>query len=120
VAAILNKSENATKVLIHRARTNLKKFLCKNCSLYHSTNFCQCKNLIGFSLKQDWIRVGSNQNGSGECVNASEIEDEVHHFRKFIDFYTQLNPPDAPQALDYRVRAMMESEDWEIFKNNGV
>ena len=56
VADILGKSEGATKVLVHRARQNLKDFLCKNCSLYDSNNPCHCENLMSFSLAQGWIK----------------------------------------------------------------
>ena len=33
VSAIINKSENSTRILVHRARKNLREFLCNNCSL---------------------------------------------------------------------------------------
>jgi RNA polymerase sigma-70 factor (ECF subfamily) len=116
VSSILDKSENATKVLIHRARANLKIFLCKNCSLYLPSNFCQCKNMVGFSLKQGWISL----EGNNTQANIRIIEDEVQNFHKIIEFYTRLNPPMIPQTLHDRVRTLMEAKDWAIFKDKEV
>lgn len=55
VALIIDKSKNSTRILICRARKNLREFLCRNCSLYSEDNHCKCENLILFSLKQGWV-----------------------------------------------------------------
>ncbi len=54
-AQVIDKSESATRTLVHRAKKNIKDFLCKNCSLYNQENSCKCENMINFSLKQGWI-----------------------------------------------------------------
>lgn len=53
IARVIDKSENATRILIHRSKENIKSFLCNNCSLYDSKNKCRCERLINFSLKQN-------------------------------------------------------------------
>lgn len=118
VAAIMNKSEVATKVLIHRARMNLKKYLCKNCSLYNSANLCRCENLIGFSLRQGWI--STNSEVPGGLLNTREIEEEIHNFDTILNFYSNLNPSITPHALQQHIRTLIASKEWLIFNENGV
>jgi RNA polymerase sigma factor (sigma-70 family) len=70
IALVMERSEGAVKVLIHRARKNLKSFLCKNCSVYDSSNPCKCENLVDFSLKQGWIEPGKNS--EKRSINSKE------------------------------------------------
>ena len=58
---VLDRSENAVRVLTHRARRSLKAFLCRNCSIYNTAAPCRCENLVGFSLAQGWIGPGDRQ-----------------------------------------------------------
>jgi RNA polymerase sigma factor (sigma-70 family) len=118
VAEILDKSETATRVLIHRARLNLKKFLCKNCSLYDSANFCKCENLIGFSLKHAWISV--NPTRTSGVLDTQKIEEEIHNFDSILNFYSNLNPSMTPQFLQQQIRTMIASKEWGIFNQSGV
>jgi RNA polymerase sigma-70 factor, ECF subfamily len=117
-AAIMEKSKTATKVLIHRARMNLKKFLCKNCSLYDSENPCKCENLIGFSLRQGWITP--NSNGASGLINTRKIEEEIHNFDRIMNFYSNLNPSKTPWDLQQQILALMTSKEWMIFSENRV
>jgi RNA polymerase sigma factor (sigma-70 family) len=118
VAKILDKSETATRVLIHRARMNLKKFVCKNCSLYDSTNFCKCENLIGFSLKHGWILL--NPTPTNGLLDTQKIEEEIQNFNSILNFYSNLNPPITPQLLHQEIRKLIASKDWELFNKSGV
>lgn len=55
VAQVLDRSPNAVRVLVHRARARLKDFLCRRCSLWDEANPCRCENLVAFSLARGWI-----------------------------------------------------------------
>lgn len=55
VAAVLDRSDNAVRVLTSRARRALKGFLCRNCSLYDRDNRCACRDLVAFSLARGWV-----------------------------------------------------------------
>lgn len=110
VASILEKSEGSTKVLIHRARKNLKQFICKNCSLFDPENFCQCKNMINFSLKQGWISYHDQE------IDATRIETEVGDLKKILKFYSNINPVTVPESLQASFYSALQSRDWMIFR----
>jgi RNA polymerase sigma factor (sigma-70 family) len=118
IAAIMEKSDGAVKILIHRARMNLKLFLCKNCSLYNSENFCKCENLIGFSLRQGWISQNSFINS--RLLDTREIEEEIQNFDRILNFYTNLNPSITPEVLQLQIHTVMASKEWLIFNENKV
>ena len=111
VSKILNKSEGATKVLIHRARLNLKIFLCKNCSLYDSENPCQCKNLLGFSLKQGWIMRPSDLERAGSPLDLRRIEEEIKSFREVIDLYSSLDDANLSDELNRQIQELVRNQD---------
>lgn len=72
-ASVMEKSENATRILVHRAKQAIREFLCSNCSLYDSANACRCENLINFSLKQQWIGIDSNQQLESEIKDLKNV-----------------------------------------------
>lgn len=113
VANILDKSEGATKVLIHRAKENLKKFLCKNCSLYDPANHCHCENLVEFSLKQGWIQPGSS--AEEISVDTQQIEDEIKAVREVVELYARLAEPALSEALKRRLQAWIRDQQGIIF-----
>lgn len=113
VSMILNKSTGATKVLIHRSKKNLKQFLCKNCSLYHPDNACRCENLIGFSIKNNWIFKEKNKDQT--LPDAKVIEDEVQNFKEIIRFYQDLSPANPSQELPAQIKTLIQNKNWEIF-----
>ena len=55
VAQVLDRTPNAVRVLVHRARARLKDFLCRHCCLWDAANACRCENLVAFSLARGWI-----------------------------------------------------------------
>lgn len=119
VAAILDKSEGATKVLVHRARKNLKKFLCQHCSLYDSANSCQCENLIGFSLKQGWItHPSSDVLAAYNLVSSGHIEEEISTLKKLSDLYDSLPEPSPPATLRKHIRQLLEEQALAIFSSS--
>ena len=93
VSSIINKSENSTRILIHRARNNIKTFLCNNCSLYDSKNKCKCENLVLFSLKQNWIEKYNPK------VSHTSIVMELKEFKNEIFLYKSLNNYDIRQKI---------------------
>jgi RNA polymerase sigma factor (sigma-70 family) len=113
IALIMERSEGAVKVLIHRARKNLKSFLCKNCSVYDSSNPCKCENMVDFSLKQGWIKPGKNS----ETLNTTLVEEEIDQFKKIINFYTNLADPVPPSTVRTTIRGLYKKMDWLIFQS---
>jgi RNA polymerase sigma factor (sigma-70 family) len=118
VASIMGKSDTSVKVLIHRARKNLKKFLCKNCSLYNSANLCECENLIGFSLRRGWI--SSNPDVTDGLLDTRKIEEEIHDFDAILNFYSNLKPSTPPQVIQQHIKSLIASKEWVIFAKNEV
>ncbi|MCX7708397.1 MAG: RNA polymerase sigma factor [Clostridia bacterium] len=121
VAAIINKSETATRVLIHRAKQNLKNFLCKNCSLYDAHNPCHCENLINFSIKQGWIQKANSENTvlkSNNCISA--VEREINSLKKITLIYKSM---EEDQLVENRVRSFrneISRQSYTIFFNKKV
>jgi hypothetical protein len=115
VADILDKSEGATKVLVHRARQNLKEFLCRNCSLYDPTNPCRCENLMSFSLAQGWIKKPvDNQLEEAYAITPQTIEAEVDGIRKVTELYKSLVEQVPSDDLGQRIQNIIQREDWAI------
>lgn len=112
VALIIEKSENATRILIHRARHNIRNYLCENCSLYNSKNSCRCENLINFSLKHNWI--GRNDSEYTPIYRAekeiSEIKDEVALFKTLKD-----KEPEIQLGTEVK-QLLISKEDFLILK----
>jgi hypothetical protein len=120
-ADILGRSEGATKVLVHRARKNLKDFLCKNCSRYDSNNPCRCENLMGFSLAQGWIKKPTgNQLDESYSAVPEAIQAEVEGMRKVTALYKTLNDQIPSDDLAQRIQAIIQSEHWAIFSPKKV
>jgi hypothetical protein len=112
-AEVLEKSEPATKVLIHRARTNLKNFLCRNCSLYDPGNRCRCRNLIHFSLQQGWI--GRPSLTTLERADLRQMEQEIGAVRNTVQLYKNLTEQAPSESLVGRMQALIKKEDLLIF-----
>jgi RNA polymerase sigma factor (sigma-70 family) len=111
---VVLKSPNATRILIHRARENLKTFLCRNCSLYHGSNPCRCENLISFSLNQGWIKKGK------ESLDPVKIEQELRSFGDEISLYKTLDNSDVPANLTNRIMEFVENRNFSIFRDKKV
>lgn len=121
VADVLGKSEGATKVLVHRARQNLKDFLCKNCSLYDSNNPCRCENLMSFSLAQNWIKKPTdNQLKETYDIVPEAIQAEVEGIRKVVELYKTLVNHTPEDSLVQRIQGVIQSECWAIFSHQKV
>jgi RNA polymerase sigma-70 factor (ECF subfamily) len=110
VSIIISKSENSTRILIHRARNNIKMFLCKNCSLYDNKNKCKCENLISFSLKQNWIEKYKNS------VPQKNVESELKEFKDEILLYKSLKKYD----LKKRISDLVVNKKYLIFSEKKV
>ncbi len=120
VAMILDKSEPATRVLIHRARKNLKHFLCKNCSLYAPNNPCQCENLINFSLANNWIQFPTSQSISRDLIPPQIIEKEVSGLRKVTRLYQSLQTKSLSNGFTQQLQEFIHNQDWIIFTKQKV
>ncbi|TAL36745.1 MAG: RNA polymerase sigma factor [Spirochaetes bacterium] len=114
VSTILEKSDNSTRILIHRARHNLKNFLCGNCSLYQKGNACRCENLIEFSLKQGWIKKYN------PAIPIKKVEQELKEFKDEILLYKTLPDNGADETLAARCATMIKNHASIIFSDKKV
>jgi RNA polymerase sigma factor (sigma-70 family) len=111
VASIIDKSENATRILVHRSKQNIKDFLCNNCSLYDSKNTCRCENLINFSLKQRWIGLN----------NPAQIESEIKDLKDVVRLYKTLQETSPTNEFDKQIqRLLADKVDFLIFNGKKV
>jgi RNA polymerase sigma-70 factor (ECF subfamily) len=110
VAVIMDISENAARILVHRAKQNLKSFLCNNCSLYNSVNPCRCENLINFSLKQNWISANPN-------LKTSEIESEIRDLKDVIKLFKTLSEHLPVENIQ---KIISQKENFQIFHDKKV
>lgn len=103
VAGIIDKSENATRILVHRSKQNIKHFLCSNCSLYDSKNSCRCDNLINFSLKHGWIGADNKEN------DTLQIESEIKELKSVVGLYRTLPEKIPGEKLEGHIQKLFEN-----------
>jgi RNA polymerase sigma-70 factor (ECF subfamily) len=108
VASIIEKSENATRILVHRSRQNIKEFLCSNCSLYDPRNACRCENLINFSLKQGWIGLN----------NQIQVESEIKELKNEISLYKTLQDKSPTSNIDKQIQQLLAEMNHSIIFND--
>lgn len=111
VAGLIGKSENATKILIHRARRNIREFLCRNCSVYDAVNHCKCENLASFSLKQGWIDSHSR---------LERIEKEIKDLKNEVMVYKTLHEPEPASETIFWLKKLLKGKDLLIFEPQKV
>jgi len=115
VARVIDKSENATRILVHRSKQNIKNFLCSNCSLYDSKNTCRCENLINFSLKQSWININNMTN------SAAQIESEIKDLKNVVSLYKTLQETTLTNGVDKQIqRLLADKQDFLILNDKKV
>jgi len=73
VAIIVNKSENASRILLMRSKRTIKDFLCNSCEHIAGNPTCRCANMIGFSIKNQLI---------DEIMNSEKIEKMKLEYKK--------------------------------------
>ena len=110
-AVVLDRTENAVRVLTHRARRNLKGFLCRNCSVYDPDNECSCENLVEFSLSQGWIgpddRRVSRHEAAVAATRAAAAVDEVARLGAvFRSLDVPMLTPDAMERIRDRIQLL--------------
>jgi RNA polymerase sigma-70 factor (ECF subfamily) len=111
VASIIDKSGNATRILVSRSKQNIKDFLCRNCSLYDSKNSCRCENLINFSLKQGWISF----------TNPTRIESEIKDLKNVVSLYKTLQETSPTYEFDKQIQQLLaDKEDFLILNGKKV
>lgn len=103
VALILGKSENATRILIHRSRQAVREFLCNNCSLYDLTNTCRCENLINFSLKKGWINASETH----------QAEREIKDLKSEVTLYQTLQQV-TPNETSYQIKQLLANRKHQL------
>jgi RNA polymerase sigma factor (sigma-70 family) len=114
VSKIIDKSENSTRILICRARKNLRNFLCNNCSLYQKDNKCKCENLISFSLKQGWIKKYN------PAVFPEIIESELKNFKNEIALYKTIPDFNRSKKLKKKIFNIIDKNNLNIFSTKKV
>jgi RNA polymerase sigma-70 factor (ECF subfamily) len=116
VADVIDKSENATRILVHRSKQNIREFLCCNCSLYDSKNRCHCENLINFSLKKGWIDSSSEPK-----VNTGQIEADIKNLKNMVHLYRTIQEKIPSAIFNEQFRQILaKKEDFIIFDNKKV
>jgi RNA polymerase sigma-70 factor (ECF subfamily) len=111
VAIIIDKSENAARILVHRSKQNIKGFLCNNCSLYDSKNTCHCENLINFSIKQGWISLN----------DTAHIESEIKDLKDVVRLYKTLQETSPTNEFDKQVQRLLADKiDFLILNSKKV
>ena len=88
VGKIMGKSDNAIRVLLSRARSGLRDFLCENCSLMSGTK-CSCANMVEFSLKRGLIERYRPEFG------IPAIREELLRFADEVQLFRSLPEPEA-------------------------
>jgi RNA polymerase sigma factor (sigma-70 family) len=114
VAGIIGKSENSTRILVHRARRNLKNFLCDNCSLYNKENKCRCENLVEFSLQKGWIQKFNSS------VPFSTVSRELSELKNEIAIYKTIENSITDKTLAERCTALINNPQSIIFSDKKV
>jgi RNA polymerase sigma-70 factor (ECF subfamily) len=112
ISIILNKSENSTRILIHRARKNIRNFLCKNCSIYDEKNKCKCENLINFSIKQNWINKYDSK------ITPEIIETELKKTKDEVLLFKSI--PNINVDLKSCLEKIINNSQIQIFSNKKV
>lgn len=111
VASIIDKSENATRILVHRSKQSIKDFLCNNCSLYDSKNTCRCENMLNFSLKRGWISLN----------NPARIESEIKDLKDVVSVYKTLQETSPTNEFHKQVqRLLTDKVDFLILSEKKV
>jgi RNA polymerase sigma-70 factor (ECF subfamily) len=78
VAEILGKTENATRILISRAKLTIRSFLCDNCEHISSPGKCRCVNMADFSLKNNLIeKISKNTQVANAKIELRKFKDEI-------------------------------------------
>jgi RNA polymerase sigma-70 factor (ECF subfamily) len=114
ISNVIGRSENATRILVHRARKNIKQFLCDNCSLYNEDNNCRCENLVSFSLKQGWIKKYNPP------VNPEVVESEIKALKNEIILYKSIASKSESIDLKERILSIIRNENLNIFSAQKV
>jgi RNA polymerase sigma factor (sigma-70 family) len=85
VARIMDKTPNAVRILLSRAKSRLRQFLCRHCAFLNGTD-CACENLIDFSLDRGLIaRYESSTDTTGVIDELRRFEDELALYRSLTD-----------------------------------
>lgn len=76
-AAVLGRTPNAVRVLVHRARARLTAFLCRHCSLWDRANACRCESLVEFSLAHGWVGPDDQKADDAGAERVAEVVEQV-------------------------------------------
>jgi RNA polymerase sigma factor (sigma-70 family) len=111
IAVALKKSANSVRILVSRAKDNLRTFLCKNCSLYDRANKCRCENMINFSLQHAWIAAYDSR------TSPAIVEAELKEFKNEVLLYKSLSEQDPPRESSVH---LLERKDLLILSKRKV
>ena len=99
IAEMLGKTANSVRVLVSRAKSNIRSFLCANCSHYEPSNRCRCENMVDFSIRHGLI---SEHDPS---VSPSAVQAELKDLRTEVELYQSLKTHEPPAAFLDRLRS---------------
>ena len=102
IGRIMGKSDNSVRILLSRARSSMRAFLCQNCALLGGAT-CSCANMIEFSLKLGLIDRYRPEPG------VAQLREEVRRFSDEVELYRSLPEPEVAIAR------LVESGRYAIF-----
>ena len=114
ISSIIDKSENATRILIHRSKKTIRGFLCRNCLLYGQSERCKCENLISFSLSQDWIEKFN------PSIHPGNIEEEIRQLKDKLLMYRTIQTKDLDNNLACFMKELINESGFSIFLEKKV
>lgn len=114
VSETIDITENAARILIHRAKKIIKGFLCKNCTLYGVSKKCRCENLISFSLAQGWIEKYN------PTILPQNIEEEIKQLKDKLQMYRTITPKNLDQNVACIFKKCIKEFNFSIFQKKKV
>jgi RNA polymerase sigma factor (sigma-70 family) len=82
VAEILGKTQNATRILVSRAKSTIREFLCNNCEHLDGEEKCNCINMANFSLQNHFIRtIDENSQVATARMELRKFNNEIEFIR---------------------------------------
>jgi RNA polymerase sigma factor (sigma-70 family) len=94
VAAIIGKSENATRIDSTRAKATVRRFLCSHCEYLSARPKCRCANMLDYSMKHSLIKkIGSSSS------RIEEAKAELRRFKNEVELLKSLTEGESPYRI---------------------
>ncbi|MFZ5968333.1 MAG: RNA polymerase sigma factor [Bacillota bacterium] len=117
-AEMLEISENAVKVHLHRARGLLKSFMDGRCSLINPENPCKCSSWVKYALdsKRDILIEDIKVIRNNEKKVAEEFKTEVEELLSISELYNTLVVPGPYELFKERIKNLMSERRLKLLE----